>query len=419
MRDLLAYSARVMARVLAGGNLQDALNRTMVGQAQARPAVQEMTYATCRQLPALRYLSDALATHPIRDLPLQALLLVALQQLRRSNKPYAVVDQAVEAVVKLRFTSAKRLVNALLRQYLRRAEVLEQAIAADSALQYGYPEWWVERLQQTYAENWQAILAAGNEHPPLTLRVNLRRQSVDDYLRLCEAAGLTARQVGPAAIIVEPPVAVERLPGFAEGRVSVQDAAAQRAVPMLGLSAGMRVLDACAAPGGKTGHLLESTDLDVVALDDDERRLTRVADNLQRLQLFAALQLGDAARPEAWWDGKPFDAILADVPCTGSGVVRRHPDIKCLRTENDLQQSVRLQARILTALWRCLKPGGTLLYVTCSVFPEENSLQIKQFLETHDDAERLPLAQPGLGDGQLLPTPEHDGFYFARLAKRV
>jgi len=266
------------------------------------------------------------------------------------------------------------------------------------------------------------MLLVANSRPPLTLRVNRRRATATEFLRVLEASGLRAVIVGDAAVMLERPLPAASIPGFADGIVSVQDAAAQLAAPMLDLAGGQRVLDACAAPGGKAAHVLELAEVELTALDNDAARLERVRGNLSRLNLRAELVHGDAADPAAWWDGRPFDRILADVPCTASGVARRHPDIKWLRRETDIEQYALVQRRMLDALWQLLLRGGKLLYATCSVFQEENHCQVQQFLQRHEDAQRLSLAAadhtPGLPAGQLLPDRQHDGFFYALLQKR-
>jgi 16S rRNA (cytosine967-C5)-methyltransferase len=300
--------------------------------------------------------------------------------------------------------------------------------------QWNHPPWWIAQLQRDWPAQWQGLLSAANQHPPLTLRVNRRRCSGADYLQRLAAAGHAARLLDDAAfagqaVVLERPCAVDALPGFADGDVSVQDASAQRAALLLAaggaLPAGARVLDACAAPGGKTAHLLELGDFDVLALDSDAQRLQRAAQTLHRLRLHAELKVADAARPEQWWDGRPFDAILLDAPCSASGIVRRHPDIRWLRRASDLRTLAALQARLLDALWPLLARGGRLVYATCSIFKAEGGQQIDAFLQRHRGAgAALDPASPG----QLLPLADnrgtapgeqtlHDGFYLALLLK--
>src|SRR5690606_35653654 len=287
--------------------------------------------------------------------------------------------------------AAKGLVNAVLRNYLRRREELEGSIAADEVARHQHPSWWIARLRAQYPVAWSGVLEAGNAHPPMTLRVNGRRLTRDAYLARLTHAGIEAETVGASGVRLARPCPVHELPGFAEGEVSVQDAAAQHAAPLLALADGQRVLDACAAPGGKTGHLLESAEIDPLALDQNPSRVARIEQNLERLGLRATVQVADAAALDDWWDGQPFDRVLLDAPCTGSGVVRRHPDIKWLRREADIAGFAAQQRRLLEALWRVVAQGGTLLYVTCSVFAEENRLQIADFLARHADARLCPV----------------------------
>jgi 16S rRNA (cytosine967-C5)-methyltransferase len=309
------------------------------------------------------------------------------------------------------------LANAVLRNFQRRRAELDAIAEAKPGARWSHPEWWIDTLRAEHPQAWQAILAASLLHPPFTLRVSSRHGTVSDYLTRLNEAGLPAHRTGPQAVTLDKAVPVQQLPGFSEGQVSVQDAGAQWAARLLDARPGERVLDACAAPGGKTGHILELADVDLVALDVDATRLARVHDNLERLRLDATLVEGDAARPDAWWDGRPFDRILADVPCSASGVVRRNPDIKWLRRPADIAQFAAQQAVIVEALWRLLRPGGTLLYATCSIFHEENEGQVRAFLARHaGDAERCPLPEP-LSDGSLLPDAEHDGFFYALLRK--
>jgi 16S rRNA (cytosine967-C5)-methyltransferase len=309
------------------------------------------------------------------------------------------------------------LVNAILRGFLRnRAALLEQA-AQQGEGRFSYPQWWIDELQTQYRERGAAVLEAGNRHPPMTLRVNQRRNSTPEYLALLNRHDLPARLIEPDALQLDKPLPVDKLPGFRDGLVSVQDAGAQYAAGLLDVHDGMRVLDACAAPGGKTAHILERAAARVVAVDHDAKRLLRVEQNLQRLGLTAQLLVGDAAEPDKWWDGVSFDRILADVPCSASGVVRRHPDIKWLRRRTDIAGFATQQLRILQALWRLLAQDGKLLYATCSVFDQENEQVIAAFMAQQSDAQRLAVSLDGDFGGQLLPDNQHDGFFYALLQK--
>jgi 16S rRNA (cytosine967-C5)-methyltransferase len=355
---------------------------------------------------------------------LRALLLVALNRLEtRPAEVHTIVDQAVNAAGEIDRGRFKALVNAVLRNRLRRDAELLSAANADPVARFQHPLWWIERIRQAHPTCWEDILAADNSHPPMSLRVNRRRGDVRAYLALLAAAGIGARPLADddCAILLERPQPVEKLPGFFDGLVSVQDVGAQHAAPLLGVADGMRVLDACAAPGGKATHLLELANIDLLALDAEPQRTARIVDNLARLGLQAEVKSADCRALETWWDGRPFQRILADVPCTASGVVRRHPDGKWLRREADIAGFAGSQAEILDALWHVLAPGGKMLYCTCSLFPQENALQMAAFAARHGDAVSLPV-KGGAGTGelqqwQLVPQEEHDGFFYALLQK--
>jgi 16S rRNA (cytosine967-C5)-methyltransferase len=417
MRKLQKQAAGVLEAVFDGAALHQVLPHELqrLNTPGERGALQDIVYGSLRQFGRLEAWLAALLERPLTDPQLGWLLRVALYQLAYTRAPaHAVVHNAVTAAGQ---GWRRGLANAVLRNFQRRRAELEELANAQPSARWSHPDWWIARLQAEYPRHWQGILEASLLHPPFTLRVNRRHGDVASYLRRLNDAGLPAHQSGPDAVTLDKAVPVHSLPGFDEGHVSVQDAGAQWAARLLDARPGERVLDACAAPGGKTGHMLERADVDLTALDIDAVRLARVRENLDRLGLGATLVEGDAARPDAWWDGRPFDRILADVPCSASGVVRRNPDIKWLRRPDDIAQFAAQQAVILEALWRLLGPGGTLLYATCSVFHEENEGQVRAFLARHaHDAERCPLPEP-LSDGSLLPAAEHDGFYYALLRK--
>jgi 16S rRNA (cytosine967-C5)-methyltransferase len=399
--------------VRAGRSLTDALARLEPGSSLAA-AAQDLAYGTLRHLGLLDALLAQLLRKPVKP-ALHALLLAALYQLRaRPRSSHTTVDQAVRAVSRLE-PAAKGLANAVLRNYLRGADALLARCDSETA-RYSYPQWWIDRVHRSWPQRWESVLNAGNLRAPMTLRVNRRRLSVEQYLDRLAERGLAAERIGAHAVMLERPVAIEALPGFSAGEVSVQDAGAQLAAPLLDVQPGMRVLDACAAPGGKTGHILELADCALTALDSDAARARRVSDNLARLGLGARVVCADCASPGSWRDDGPFERILLDAPCTASGVVKRHPDIKWLRRDSDIAQLAATQGRMLEALWQQLAPGGKLLYATCSVFPQENAEAIASFLARNSGARRLPLA--GLGEGQLLPDAQHDGFFYALLAKQ-
>lgn len=420
LSEVLLASATAIAAVLGGASLTDALARTPIA---LRPATQSVSFHVMRNLGRARAVKELLVTRQPTDPRLDALLLTAFALvLDDANAPYAahtVVDQAVNAASGNRdMAHAKGMVNGSLRRFLReRADLLATADKQPAA-QWNYPAWWIDQVKSDYPDGWQAILRAADVPAPMSLRVNRRRMSVADQLAEFEAAGIAAERLGKYGIVLAQPRPVQQLPGFAQGHWSVQDGGAQLAAPLLEVRDGMRVLDACAAPGGKTAHLLELADIDLLALDVDGSRLGRVRENLDRLGLAAKGQAADVADLDSWWDGKPFDAVLADVPCTASGIVRRHPDIRWLRRPEDVKKTARLQNRIADALWQVVAPGGKLLYATCSVFAAENAQQASAFLARHPDAKALP------APGQLLPragdvplAAQHDGFFYALFAK--
>lgn len=431
---LLDQTADAVAAVRAGRSLTDALGR-------CPPALRAGTQALAFHV--LRWWGSATAARalmaPKAPPPnVEALLVSALALLwPGSEPPYAehtLVDQCV-AAARRRTPAAANFINAVLRRFLRERDTLVAAAMHAPEGAFNHPAWWIERVRQDWPAQWTSLLAAANRHPPMVLRVNARRGTAAAYVQRLAAQGHAASVVGQQAVLLGKPCPVSELPGFSEGEVSVQDLSAQRAAPLLlgldgaaaapGLPPGARVLDACAAPGGKTAHLLELADLDVLALDSDPQRLTRVQDTLHRLHLHARLQVGDGRRPQDWWDGRPFDAILLDAPCTASGIVRRHPDVRWLRRPDDVAALARMQAELLDALWPLLAPGGRLLYATCSIFHAEGRYQIDAFLQRHAaDKPLLDAHSPGhlLGlpdNGQPMTaaSTQGDGFFYALIHK--
>jgi 16S rRNA (cytosine967-C5)-methyltransferase len=407
----LLQAARIDAAVFAGQSLADGLLDRV--DPAVHPAVQDLVYGSLRAYGYGDFQLARLLARPLDVPEVHALLLVALYRLETwPDGAHTVVDQAVAAAGELAGGRLRGLVNGVLRNYLRQQSQLQAAAEADAVAAARHPDWWLRRLQAAYPADWPGIVAAGNRPPPMALRVNCRRGTRDEYLARLQAEDMVAAPIGETGLALARPVPVDRLPGFAAGLVSVQDPGAQMAAVLLDPVAGSRVLDACAAPGGKTAHLLERSDLDLLALDLKPSRCRRIADNLSRLGLQAEIATADCARLDAWWDGRPFDAVLADVPCTASGVVRRNPDAKWLRREADIASFAATQARILAALWRVVRPGGKLLYATCSLFPEENGGQIAAFLAAHPEARRDH-------EQQILPSVDHDGFYYCRLEKHA
>lgn len=399
-----------------------------------RPGVQALAFHVWRNLGRAQALRKKLASRappPAADALLCVALALAWSDVDAPYDMFTLVNQAVEAAKRSAETKAQAsFVNACLRRFLRERVALVAATDGDPVAFWNHPAWWIKRLQHERPGQWREILQAANRHAPMTLRVNVRKTSPTDYLAMLQQAGIAASGGMDAAIVLDRPVGVQHLPGFEQGLVSVQDAAAQMAAPLLlqGLAAGadLRILDACAAPGGKTGHLLELTDGQVLALEIDPARTTRIGQNLARLGLQATVVTADAARPQDWWDGQLFDAILLDAPCTASGIVRRHPDVRWLRRESDVAQLAGIQKRMLETLWGLLRPGGRLLYCTCSLFQAEGAGQVQTFLTHNTDAVLLPspghLMPRSVAKGEVVPDNEscdHDGFYYALLQKRM
>jgi 16S rRNA (cytosine967-C5)-methyltransferase len=420
------HAARAVRRVLAGASLERALADDSSGGDRERAQVRDLAHGTLRHWSELDAIVRMMAERRPADASVEALLWVALYQLSRTSAPpAAVVDSAVRATVRLRKSSARGLTNAILRGFLRRRDAVLTAVHEHEEARLGFARWWIDRARTDWGSDADALLERLNDRPPLALRVNRRLGSREELLVRLAACGIDAQAAGESGIVLAQARPVGLLPGYDEGRFSVQDLGAQVAAPLLGARDGMRVLDACAAPGGKTSHLAELASLDLVAIDRDELRVERLRQNLARLDLHADVRVADAGAPSTWWDGVPFDRILVDAPCTSSGVVRRHPDIKWLRRESDVAEACSQQRRLLDALWPCLASGGRMLYATCSMFRAENHDQASAFVERHPDAVREPLGVPlpyhDL-DGQLLPSAagaahNHDAFFYALLRK--
>jgi 16S rRNA (cytosine967-C5)-methyltransferase len=400
-------------------------------RARDLPLVQELCYGTLRLLPRLEAVIGQLLHKPLKsdDRDIHALLLIGIYQLAATRiPPHAAVASSVEAARLLEKGWAASLVNALMRRFQREQDQLLSRADRSPESRWLFPRWLLRRLQSAWPERWQRLVQASNAQAPMTLRINRTRVSRADYVARLTPAGLASRPApdAPAGVVLDRPVPVGKLPGFESGLVSVQDAGAQLAAPLLSAMPGERVLDACAAPGGKTAHILEQTDngVELTALDADARRLELVRENLDRLSLKARVVLGDASAPEGAWADASYDRILLDAPCSATGVIRRHPDIKWLRRDSDIVALAQCQSRMLEAVWPLLTAGGTLLYATCSLLPEENNQQISAFLSRHADAREIPIAADwGIARSvgrQTLPTlGGWDGFYYARLEKRA
>jgi 16S rRNA (cytosine967-C5)-methyltransferase len=439
----LQLTATALASIRAGSSGSVAFESV---EPALRPGVQALGFQVLRWLGRAEALRRHLAKRtppPLPDALLCTALALAWDAQHSPYEPFTLVDQAVEAAKRNPATRAQAsFINACLRRFLRERDELVAATDHEPVAQWNHPRWWIERLKRDHPREWQRVLAADNAQPPMTLRVNLLKTSVAAYQLALEAVGLSAMPVGAAGLQLTRARPVHQLPGFAAGECSVQDAAAQLAAPLLlegilppagaagaaGAAAPLRVLDACAAPGGKTAHLLELAGpaaVEVTALEVDAVRARRIDDTLGRLGLSAKVVVADASRPAAWWDGTPFDAILLDAPCTASGIVRRHPDVRWLRRESDTAQLAAQQAALLAALWPLVRPGGRLLYCTCSVFREEGSQQIDAFLAHNTDARLAPSPGHLLPQSAAIaravpdnPSGDHDGFFYALLEKQ-
>ena len=427
--------AREVAHALLTGVLRDgrSLGASARGRFDARldprerAFAQELVFGTLRHLPRLEAWLARVASRPPEDLAIRALALLGLYQLAFTRvPPHAAVNTSVELARSIGKPWAAGFVNATLRRFAAERDAIERMdLAAPARL--SHPAWLLAEFERAWPDAWESIARANLERPPMTLRVGAGRTSRRDYIDTLSSRGITARATRHSAqgIMLEAPCPVERLPGFGDGLVSVQDEAAQLAAMLLDAPRGGRVLDACAAPGGKTGHLLElgAGGVEVVALDNDPRRIADLRKTLSRLGLTAHVELGDAGNPHAWWDGRPFDRILLDAPCSGTGVIRRRPDIKILRRPGDIDAVVERQGAMLRALWPLLARGGRLLYATCSVLPRENERVVESFLANRTDAATVRIdaawGRPTGPGRQILPGDDAmDGFFYAVLAKR-
>lgn len=435
-------AARVLTRVLQQGEsltsaLESVFQQAGYGLVNAsfspeqskkdKAFVQALCYGVCRYYHRLDCILSGLVNKPIKDQEVKALLLVGLYQLDKMRvKPYAAVAESVAAMRQKPW--AKALVNAVLRNYLRDKPDFDAKAESQRISRFNHPDWMISQLKQDWPGFADAILQANNQLPPMALRVNLSKISRNNYREQLVSRGMETEVVAlcPSALVLNHPVSVEALPGFSDGWVSVQDIAAQLAAEMLDLRDGHRVLDVCAAPGGKAGHILESQArlAELVAVDCDALRMQRVRENFQRLKVNATLRVGDAVHPDEWWDGRLFDRILLDAPCSASGVIRRHPDIKLLRRPADIAALQTLQKNLLHSVWSLLRPGGILVYATCSVFKQENEEQMLSFLTEQRDAREIIISAPWGRDcrhgRQILPGDEDmDGFYYAKFEKHV
>ena len=415
LSQVQTLAAQTLAAVASGKNLSDELAHIIAQNpeltAQDKGMLQDIAYGCQRHLGSLKFMLGKMLNKPIDNEALQSYLLVALYQLNHTqNAPHAVVNEAVNHIAQIGHGQYRSFANAILRRFLREQDGLNKACRYDDVAKHNLPIWLQKTLQNQHPKHWHNIATAFLAHPPLTLRVNRRHANAEQYLALLHEAGLNGKILDDYAIRLAQAVPVAQLPRFAEGWASVQDFGAQQAAYLLNPQNGERILDACAAPGGKTGHILELADCDVTALDIAPQRLQRVQDNLARLHFQAALHCADAQNLSDWYNGEPFDAILADIPCTASGTIKRNPDIKWLRRPGDAYKTARQQEPMLDALWTTLKSGGRMLLATCSIFEEENQQQCHRFLNRNPDAQLRT-------EKILIPSEKQDGFYYALIEK--
>lgn len=418
------HALKILTHLLAE---KSSLSQLMPATAAVTPMTKEICFGFCRHYFRLQALAECLLQKKPKELEIWVALLIGLYQLHYMHLPdYAVVKETVALLEKIKKPWAKGLVNAVLRNFCRQQKEILARLSIDPLFLHGQPQWLLERLQADWPDDWQSIAQANDTHPPMTLRINLQKNSVAEYLQTLKQKGIAAQPhpVAPEGITLTTPCDVHQLPGFTEGCVSVQDGAAQLAASLLSLKPGLRLLDACCAPGGKTCHILEKEPnlAACIGLDVDPKRLKRVRENLDRLNLHATLMEGDALNPAKWWDGQLFDRILLDAPCSATGVIRRHSDIKLLRTNEDIVTITKIQQNMLNCLWSLLADGGLLVYATCSVMTAENEQQIANFVATHPDC--TIIKEPwtwghATTQGQQILPGEHDmdGFFYAVLFK--
>ena len=426
MHQSQLIAADCVSEVIKGHNLNQVFERRFEHHQNITP--QQKSVAIFLAYGAIRYLGEnqffiqQLIDKKITNKKIEALLCVALFQLNHDQSTdFTVVNEAVEAAKLINKSWAGSFVNGVLRNFIRQKEKLQTELKNDEEAFYSYPLWWINLIKQNYPKDWESILLNGNKHPPLTLRINERQTNLKQYEEKLKSEAISYRVLGNIALELTQPTPVEKIPGFMDGEVSIQDFGAQLAAKLLDLQDGQFCLDACSAPGGKTGHMLEIADIELVSIDQQKDRLYKVKENLERLHLHAYLKCADLAAVNTWWNEKLFDRILLDAPCSASGVVRRHVDIKWLRRPRDIEMFAKQQEAMLEAMWQLLKKGGKLLYATCSIFYDENQKVINHFIKEHTDAKEVEWcvdSEYSKYENQLIPSENHDGFFYALLEKK-
>ena len=418
-------AANCVSEVIKGHNLNHVFDRHFDHHSHITP--QQKSIAIFLAYGAIRFLGEnqffirKLINKKITNKKIEALLCVALFQLNHDqSNDFTIVNEAVEAAKFINKSWAGSFVNGVLRNFIRQKDNLKSELKKDEEAFYSYSLWWIRLIKEAYNKDWESILLNGNKHPPLTLRINVRKINLKQYEEKLKSESIKYRVLGDIALELTQPIPVEKIPGFIEGEVSVQDFGAQLAANLLDLKDGQVCLDACSAPGGKTGHMLEIADIELVSIDQQKERLYKVKENLERLQLHAHLKCADLLAIKSWWNDKLFDRILLDTPCSASGVVRRHVDIKWLRRPRDIEMFAKQQKIMLQAMWQLLKKGGKLLYATCSIFPDENQRVIDDFIKEHSDAKEVKWSvdsKYSKYENQLIPSENHDGFFYALFEK--
>lgn len=425
MHQSQLIAADCVSEVIKGHNLNQVFERRFEHHQNITPQQKSvaifLAYGAIRFLGENQFFIQQLIDKKITNKKIEALLCVALFQLNHDQSTdFTVVNEAVEAAKLINKSWAGSFVNGVLRNFIRQKENLQTELKNNEEAFYSYPVWWINLIKQNYPKNWESILLNGNKHPPLTLRINERKTNLKQYEEKLKSEEISYRVLGNAALELAQPTPVEKIPGFMDGEVSIQDFGAQLAAKLLDLQDGQICLDACSAPGGKTGHMLEIADIELVSIDQQKDRLYKVKENLERLHLHAYLKCADLTAVNTWWNEKLFDRILLDAPCSASGVVRRHVDIKWLRRPRDIEKFAKQQEAMLEAMWQLLKKGGKLLYATCSIFHDENQKVINHFIKEHKDAKEVKWSidsEYSKYENQLIPSENHDGFFYALLEK--
>ena len=425
MHQSQLIAADCVSEVIKGHNLNQVFERRFEHHQNITPQQKSvaifLAYGAIRFLGENQFFIQQLINKKIANKKIEALLCVALFQLNHDQSTdFTVVNEAVEAAKLINKSWAGSFVNGVLRNFIRQKENLQTELKNNEEAFYSYPVWWINLIKQNYPKDWESILLNGNKHPPLTLRINERKTNLKQYEEKLKSEEISYRVLGNAALELAQPSPVEKIPGFMDGEVSIQDFGAQLAAKLLDLQDGQICLDACSAPGGKTGHMLEIADIELVSIDQQKDRLYKVKENLERLHLHAYLKCADLTAVNTWWNEKLFDRILLDAPCSASGVVRRHVDIKWLRRPRDIEKFTKQQEAMLEAMWQLLKKGGKLLYATCSIFHDENQKVINHFIKEHADAKEVKWSvdsEYSKYENQLIPSENHDGFFYALLEK--